>query len=266
MRCGSGHGTQCALRRRRNHVAPLASQSFARLFGVWVDRSRVLAGLPQQPRDFVRNLRNLPRRDKSQYGEQALLARHLPATGTYLEIGAYQPVILSNTWALSRQGWRGWSIDAEGSYRTQWRIFRPGDEFMECAVVAEPDVDEVALYAPTTGVGNTASLSREHVDSFVADPSREVSARRVPAIGVAALFRAFVEVFGGGPLLLLMDCEGLDATLMRAIVTQVPQAHWPRYLLIEELESVAAAPRELGYREEGRAGHSTLLTLANRPL
>lgn len=228
--------------------------------------ARIIFRLPQQPRDCARNLRYLLRQDKSQYGEQQLLASALPLRGTYLEIGAYQPVILSNTWRLSKQGWRGWSVDANGSFRTQWRMFRPGSTFIHAAVVPQETEGEATLHHDSTGVGNTSSLVASHLKRHVDDVEHLVRTERVPAIGIGKLLGDFSRAFGAAPDLLHIDCEGLDAELVYAMIDRVSPELWPAHLLVEQLDSETFVDRGIvSYREVGRAGSSVLLAHEGSP-
>ena len=43
--------------------------------------------------------------------EQALVSSYLPAKGFFVEVGAFQPVALSQTWELERRGWDGLLIE-----------------------------------------------------------------------------------------------------------------------------------------------------------
>jgi hypothetical protein len=44
--------------------------------------------------------------------------------GTYLEIGASHPVIISNTYLLEQAGWEGLSIDIDGQCKELWERLR----------------------------------------------------------------------------------------------------------------------------------------------
>ena len=56
-------------------------------------------------------------RSYSQFGEDALvnsLFRN-KKYGIYVDVGAYHPILYSNTYALYRRGWRGFAIDPNPS-------------------------------------------------------------------------------------------------------------------------------------------------------
>jgi hypothetical protein len=58
-----------------------------------------------------------PKKSYSQYGEDLIIEsffKQLPnATRTYVDIGAFHPRWLSNTYRLSKSGWRGAAVDID---------------------------------------------------------------------------------------------------------------------------------------------------------
>lgn len=70
---------------------------------------------------------------KSQIGQDAFILEQLgPITnGTFLDIGAHDPIHLSNTYVLEKQlNWRGIVVDIEGYYKPKWDIERPRSKFI----------------------------------------------------------------------------------------------------------------------------------------
>ena len=62
----------------------------------------------------------------SQFGEDAVLQHLLKkSTGTFVDIGAYHPVLYSNTYAFYRRGWSGIVIDPNPRFKKLYRLFRP---------------------------------------------------------------------------------------------------------------------------------------------
>ena len=93
-------------------------------------------GLFRIASQIVWDLIFLFRGDASQYGEEALILSEVGGLGkgTYLEIGAHQPIKCSNTWKLYRKGWRGLCVDPQESFKLNWRLFRPRDSFFPIAI------------------------------------------------------------------------------------------------------------------------------------
>jgi len=54
--------------------------------------------------------------------------------GIYVDVGAYHPILYSNTYGLYRHGWRGFVIDPNEAFRPLYRIFRYRDTFIHSGV------------------------------------------------------------------------------------------------------------------------------------
>lgn len=71
----------------------------------------------------------------SQFGEDAIVQTLLKQPkGVYVDVGAYHPVLYSNTYGLYRRGWSGVVIDPNGVFRSLYSIFRHRDIFVEAAI------------------------------------------------------------------------------------------------------------------------------------
>jgi hypothetical protein len=72
-------------------------------------------------------------RNRSQAGQDifCLSALKWKREGTFLEIGANDPVLHSNTCLMSDEfGWRGIAVEIDGSYAAKWSNRRPNDCFI----------------------------------------------------------------------------------------------------------------------------------------
>lgn len=72
-------------------------------------------------------------RNRSQAGQDTFVLRALKwkREGTFLEIGANDPVLSSNTCLLSDEfGWRGIAIELDGSFAPKWAKRRPESVFI----------------------------------------------------------------------------------------------------------------------------------------
>lgn len=72
-------------------------------------------------------------RNRSQAGQDifVLSMHNWKMNGTYLEFGAADPVLHSNTALLSDEfGWKGISVEIDGSLRARWQSRRPNDAFV----------------------------------------------------------------------------------------------------------------------------------------
>ena len=94
-------------------------------------------------------------RSFGQNGEDAIihsLIRGIPK-GTYVDVGAYHPILYSNTYGLYREGWRGLTIDPNPSMGKLHRILRPRDTFVLGGIAAQEEVRD--YYRFSDGAYNT---------------------------------------------------------------------------------------------------------------
>ena len=85
-------------------------------------------------------------------------------TGTYLELGASEPVYMNNTWLLEQFGWHGISIDFRDELESQWETMRPGARYIHDNAL-KLDFDQLLMSMPSqidylqVDLDETASLS-----------------------------------------------------------------------------------------------------------
>jgi FkbM family methyltransferase len=72
--------------------------------------------------------------------------------GFYIDIGAYHPISCSNTCRLYQRGWRGIVIEPQVKFHEQWRLQRPEDILLGCAV--SDSVGEATFYDFTNNEQN----------------------------------------------------------------------------------------------------------------
>lgn len=73
--------------------------------------------------------------------------------GVYVDVGAYDPVLYSNTYGLYRSGWHGLVIDPNESLRSRYALMRPRDTFVALAVGEREE--EKTFYQFADGAYNT---------------------------------------------------------------------------------------------------------------
>lgn len=77
----------------------------------------------------------------SQFGEDVILRSYFPkskTTGFFVDIGAYQPVSLSNTYYFYLKGWRGINIEPNPSGIEAFRKIRPDDTNLQVGIADKP--------------------------------------------------------------------------------------------------------------------------------
>lgn len=86
----------------------------------------------------------------SQFGEQLVInnilsrmfKNNIKFNKFYLDIGAYDPVLFSNTFNLYRLGWRGICVEPNETKMKNWHQIRPADVVLTKAVVPDNYSDE----------------------------------------------------------------------------------------------------------------------------
>lgn len=79
----------------------------------------------------------------SQYGEDVVLRSYFPKskrTGTFVDVGAYQPVSLSNTYYFYLKGWRGINIEPNPNAIASFNQIRPEDKNLQVGISDKPGV------------------------------------------------------------------------------------------------------------------------------
>jgi FkbM family methyltransferase len=100
--------------------------------------ARLLAGMTRA-RASVEVMKRIRSTSFSQYGEDVLLSHLKPeARGFYVDVGAYHPVSLSNTYKLYLKGWRGITIEPNPDMTPLFRRFRPEDLHLQIGIASEP--------------------------------------------------------------------------------------------------------------------------------
>ena len=82
-------------------------------------------------------------------GEDAVLQATLKwvKKGVYVDVGAYHPVLYSNTYAFYKKGWQGIVIDPNSDMKPLYRLMRPRDTFVLSAVGEKPEEKTYYMFA-----------------------------------------------------------------------------------------------------------------------
>ena len=199
----------------------------------------------------------------SQEGEELALQRLMPldSSGHYVEVGAYHPRRLSNTYALYRRGWRGLNIDATPGSMEAFRRLRPEDVNVEHAVsdsstplqfheFASPALNTFDAALAETYVA--AGWERSGIREITPRPLRDILAEHWPQ---------------GRPIHLMnIDVEGEEMGVLRS---NDWDAYRPQWLIIEVLDTplqaleghpVIAFLAARGYVPVAKLAQSVILT------
>ncbi len=144
----------------------------------------------------------------SQFGEDVIAGEFFSRgfKGYHVDVGAFHPMSLSNTYNFYRNGWRGLAIDANPDVAGLFARFRPQDVFVHSAVGRAKGLIEMALFAQ--GAFNCSSDQIESVPEDVRQTMRLV---QVPLNTLAAIL---AEQKVGEVDFLNVDCEGNDLNVL----------------------------------------------------
>lgn len=159
--------------------------------------------------------------------------------GRFLEIGANDPVLLSQTWHLAQSGWRGLLVEPIPELATRLRAERPDAQVVEAVCTRPASATELMLRVPQS-TGHATVMDR-----FADDNDELVRAIRVSTTTADALIE---RELAGKVDFISIDVEGHEADVLKGLSLQ----RWrPTLVLIEDDMSSMTPSRLLwgkGYR------------------
>jgi len=139
---------------------------------------------------------------------RALVNRPLFRKGFYVEVGAFSPCRLSNTYFLYRQGWRGITIEPNARAAWAFRWSRPRDIHLSCAV------------GKTDGVTAFQCAGYSAINQIAAEFAEErleptVNTVDVPCLRLSTILDRHLPPDVSVDLLSI-DCEGADLDVLES--------------------------------------------------
>lgn len=151
----------------------------------------------------------------SQFGEDMVLswlARGRKRPGFYVEIGAFHPVWLSNTYALYCKGWRGITVEARAGATADFALHRPGDTHLELCVCPQPGSSVEFFVFEDPGL---CTVDPAQADEYLKMGHRLKTRHRVAAATLPEILEKHAPP--NTPIdLLSIDIEGVDEPVLRA--------------------------------------------------
>ena len=161
----------------------------------------------------------------SQFGEDVILEAFSPKKkdGFYVDIGAFHPVLLSNTCLFYKKGWRGINVEPNPYSLQEFHRQRPRDINLNLAVSDKAGFAEFTCDGPCSGL---LTVAEGQVDS-----TRKRSVVRVETLPLTELLGIHLPE-GTEIDFLSIDCEGHDLVVLQS-------NNWnkyrPRLVLVEDL-------------------------------
>jgi FkbM family methyltransferase len=172
-------------------------------------------------------------RSYSQQGEDLIIEYYFRYLGidqpSYLDVGAWDPIIGSNTFKFYEKGAQGVLVEPDAQQCAKLASVRPRDVVLNCAVRTESMPPEIELYVMSF---NSLSTVVHHEAIFAQESrtwgeQRIVETRKVKAVTVNELLQ---EQFPRGVDLIDIDIEGLDLEVLSELDFE---RFRPKVLLVE---------------------------------
>lgn len=157
-------------------------------------------------------------RTYSQAGEDAAVrftAQYLGIRDiTYLDVGAYDPVLINNTYLFYRLGHRGVLVEPNVTMCKELRRVRPEDTVLE-AGIGVTAVREADYYLMSDPSWNT--FSKEEAEHQEEVTGGRIAVREVIKMPLLDINDVMQEHFDGAPAYLSVDAEGLHLAILQSI-------------------------------------------------
>jgi FkbM family methyltransferase len=168
----------------------------------------------------------------AQEGEDIIAQALLPeASGFYVEVGAFHPVSISNTYLFYRKGWRGIVVDPVPEVIQHFRRRRPDDVLVECAVSNEEGEQRFDIMP----AGETNHLNSATASEPAKEPLRNI---RVHCRKLASILDEHLPV-GKVIDFLSVDTEGHD---LKVLQSNDWQRYCPRLVAVEDFLPEETSP------------------------
>ena len=152
----------------------------------------------------------IQRKTYSQSGEDIFIVnymrRHNIKNGKYVDIGAFHPIKYSNTCLLFNKGWSGINIDLNPTSIDYFKILRPKDKNICCAISYKEKKTKIfinSIFSPLN------TISRKHASSFNFDSKNKLH--------FFTKSRKFNNIVKKKFNFLNIDIEGLDYQVLKSI-------------------------------------------------
>jgi FkbM family methyltransferase len=154
----------------------------------------------------------------SQAGEDLIVRFFFQVRGigkiTYLDIGANDPIELSNTYYFYRRGYRGVLVEPNVSLCEKLRAVRPEDTTLVAGIGAT-SAKEADYYIMSQPGLNT--FSKEEADHQTEVTKGRFSVKEVIKMPLLNINDVMIKYFRDAPTFLSVDTEGLDLEILKSI-------------------------------------------------
>jgi hypothetical protein len=154
----------------------------------------------------------------AQCGEDVIvyfMLRHLGIKDVnYLDVGAFHPIEISNTYFFYSLGYHGVLVEPNVAMCEELRKVRPKDKTLE-AGIGVTSVREADYYVMTNPAWNT--FSKEEAEHEVEATKGRVSIKEIRKMPLLDINSVMDTHFKGAPAFLSIDAEGLHLAILKSI-------------------------------------------------
>lgn len=163
----------------------------------------------------------------SQYGEDHAVLKLLrpQGSGTFVDVGANDPLESSNTALLYALGWNGLAIEPNPDFAAKFKKCRPRDICLTMGVAEQPS--HLTYYQFQYSEMNT--FSKDRAEQLISEGTIPVSQREVSCRPLHEIVDEYLP--GRHVDLLNIDCEGLDLEVLRSARLEEMR---PTVLIVED--------------------------------
>ncbi len=163
-----------------------------------------------------------PAKSFSQYGEDLILLNFFKrfgiTKGFYVDIGAYHPRFISNTYLLHRSGWRGVCVDLDEDKLKWFRMFRGDSLDTVCAGVSGTSVGSgeatATFYKHKRLLSEIDTLDENTAIKNKRERGWDFSTRQVSRLGINQILEDHAK---GHIDFLNIDVEGVDKDIVLSL-------------------------------------------------
>ena len=146
----------------------------------------------------------------SQNNEEEIILTHCGSPSKFLDIGAYDPYVFSNTRALVERGWQGVFVEPSKSCVEKFRLEYSENPAIKIIEAAIDDYDGKTTMWDSQGDA-ISTLSEKHYQLW--SNYREFDLKEVDVMSMETLLTHYAE----GVTFLNLDVEGLNLKLFRLL-------------------------------------------------
>src|SRR5579872_4472160 len=199
---------------------------------------------------------------QAQDGEDRWLEKYFGGkqSGFYVEVGAYDGVVLSNSYFFESIGWTGVLVEPHPEKARLCRERRPRSRVFACAAVASPETTQIDLLdVPAGEVYSTVAPTEAHLERLRA---YGLQGRRI-VVGARTLDSILIEVAPPAIDFVSIDVEGAEIQVLRGFDI----ARWqPGLVMVESNGPRSAEVREYFTSHGYTYWHSVNINDIYRPM